>query len=225
MPGVTLYQGNGISVAWKMINEGRAINAIITDPPYGIGGKWQGGSNPKHGWGKAAQQQRKRNSWDERSPSPDDFCTILSLDVPTIIWGGNYFSSLPVSRGWLVWNKPERGFTLSEAELAWTNLDTVIRVCDCARSDSDREHPTQKPVKLMLWCLHQLKLPKGSVILDPYMGSGTTGVACLLAGYEFIGCELDPEYFTLAKERMKKTKIRAAGTFAGKVFNRHLQDK
>jgi DNA modification methylase len=114
-----------------------------------------------------------------------------------IIWGGNYFR-LPPSRGWIVWNKPERGFSLSEAELAWTNLDTVVRVCDAPRSDLGREHPTQKPVSVMAFCVSKTR----GTVLDPFMGSGTTGVACARLGRRFIGCEIDPTYHAIAVRRI-----------------------
>jgi site-specific DNA-methyltransferase (adenine-specific) len=167
------------------------ITAVVTDPPYGIGRVWKGGFGGR--WSKAMKSGRdKRNAWDAAVPSDETFAAILGLGVPTIIWGGNYFS-LPPSRGWLVWTKPERNFSLAEAELAWTNIDTVIRVFDWRRSDKNRTHPTQKPLALMKWCLEQLRLPAGSTVLDPYMGSGTTGVACLQMGLRFIGVDNDPD--------------------------------
>lgn len=116
------------------------------------------------------------------------------------MWGGNYFT-FPPSRGWLVWNKPERGFSLAEAELAWTNKDTVIRVCDCHRSDANRQHPTQKPLDLFLWCLEYF--PKTETILDPFLGSGTTAIACIKTGRRCIGIEKEPKYFDLSVKRIK----------------------
>ena len=88
------------------------VYAVVTDPPYGIAEKWQGGS--RHGWGKASTEAGLRNSWDNEAPSGDTLAQILSCSDQQIIWGGNYFP-LPPSRCWLVWNKPERGFTLAEA--------------------------------------------------------------------------------------------------------------
>lgn len=119
-----------------------------------------------------------------------------------IIWGGNYFD-LPKSRCWLVWNKPERGFSLAEAELAWTSMDNVVRVCDCHRSDNNREHPTQKPLKLMEWCLVKYS-KENQTILDPFMGSWTTAVACQNLKRNFIGCELDKEYCEIGEQRLRQ---------------------
>jgi DNA modification methylase len=116
-------------------------------------------------------------------------------------WGGNHFE-LPVSRGWLVWNKPERNFTLSEAELCWTSKDMAMRVFDYRRSDPDRTHPTQKPVLVMAWTMDKVKVPKGAIVLDPYMGSGTTGVACMNTDRKFIGIERERVHFDIACERI-----------------------
>lgn len=172
------------------------VDAVITDPPYGIADKWKGGS--KHGWGKAKGEAELRNDWDEAIPSPETFALILSKCKEAVIWGGNYFP-LPPSRCWFVWTKPERNFTLAEAELAWTNRDNVVRVYDGPRSEPDREHPTQKPVALMSWCLNK---SNAKTILDPYMGSGTTGVACMNLGRTFIGIEREPKYFEIALRRI-----------------------
>ena len=173
------------------------VDAVVTDPPYGIAKVWQGGSG--HGWGNAREQSGLRNEWDEATPSSDTIALVLAAASEIIIWGGNYFN-LPPSRCWLVWNKPERGFSLAEAELAWTNRDNVVRVCDAPRSESDREHPTQKPVKVMRFSIDKVK---GQTILDPFMGSGTTGVAAVQMGRDFIGIEREPKYFDIACRRIE----------------------
>jgi DNA modification methylase len=177
-----------------------SVDCVVTDPPYGIASVWKGGSGS--GWGKAREQTDARNAWDANPPPDEVFDELMRLDCPMIIWGGNYFRRLPVSRGWLVWNKPERNFSLSEAELAWTNIDTVVRVFDHHRSDPDRVHPTQKPLALMRWCLDMAKVPIGETVLDPFMGSGTTGVACIQTGRKFIGFELDAKYCEIAARRI-----------------------
>ena len=174
------------------------VDAVVTDPPYGIAKVWQGGFG--HGWGKAREQSELRNEWDEAVPSADTMALILAAAPEIIIWGGNYFN-LPPSRCWLVWNKPERGFSLAEAELAWTNRDNVVRVCDAPRSESDREHPTQKPVKVMRFSIDKVK---GQTILDPFMGSGTTGVAAVQMGRDFIGIEREEKYFDIACRRIEQ---------------------
>ena len=171
------------------------VDAVVTDPPYGIANVWKGGVG--RGWGKAHAEKEARNEWDEAPPSDEVLQWILSTRAQ-IIWGGNYFN-LPPSRCWLIWNKPERGFTLAEAELAWTNFDSVVRVFDHPRSEPDRQHPTQKPLALMAWCVGKTK----GTVCDPFMGSGTTGVACAKNGRTFIGIERDGRWFDLACRRIE----------------------
>jgi site-specific DNA-methyltransferase (adenine-specific) len=113
------------------------VDAVVTDPPYGIAGKWKGGFG--RGWGKADAARPLRNAWDAQAPH--DTVAELAGARQAIIWGGNYFN-LPPSRCWLIWSKPERGFSLADAEMAWTNFDKVVRVFDYARSKPDRLHPT-----------------------------------------------------------------------------------
>jgi site-specific DNA-methyltransferase (adenine-specific) len=205
--GVTLYCGDCLEILPHL----GKVDAVVTDPPYGIARVWKGGASS--GWGKARKDTAKRNEWDDKPPTPAIFEAILGFGVPTAIWGGNYFT-LPVSRGWLVWNKPERNFTLAECELAWTNRDMVARVCDYRRSDPGRVHPTQKPVGVMEWTVEKLKAKDGAIVLDPFMGSGTTGVACIRTGRKFIGIELDPTYCEIAKQRIEKALSERAGSLA-----------
>ena len=166
------------------------FDLAIVDPPYGIGIS----SNP-------FRQKHEKCDWDNAIPNKQYFDELMRVSKNQIIWGGNYFD-LPPSRCWLVWNKPERGFSLAEAELAWTNIDAVVRVFDAPRSEPDREHPTQKPVSLMRWCIS--KLPKANTILDPFAGSGTTGVAAVKLGRRFIGIEREPRYFEIALRRIEE---------------------
>ena len=174
---------------------GLSVEACVTDPPYGIARVWKGGFG--RGWGKADSQKALRNSWDELPPDADVLEWIAGCKR-SIVWGGNYFG-LPPSRGWLVWNKPERGFTLAEAELAWTNIDTVVRVIDAPRSESDREHPTQKPVKVMSFSVEKTR----GTVCDPFMGSGTTGVSCVRLARPFVGIEINEGYFEIALRRIE----------------------
>lgn len=189
-----LILGDCLSIIPEIADQ---CGAILTDPPYGIAAKWQGGSG--HGWGKAAGQTEARNEWDESPPPASLVWSWRKTEAPAIIWGGNYFDLGP-ARGLLVWNKPERNFTLAEAEVAWTNLDMRMRVFDHPRSEPNRVHPTQKPLALMAWCLGFL--PKDAVVLDPFMGSGTTMVACEKAGRRGIGIERDPHWFDVACRRV-----------------------
>jgi len=171
------------------------VDAVLTDPPYGIGKKMQGGT-----WATKASHYSDMQKWDlEAKQEWIDY--IISHSVPTIIWGGNYFT-MPPSRCWLVWKKPYFP-TMADCELAWCSEDANARVFDGLRSYGEKTHPTEKPLPLMLWCLE--KLPKNIYsILDPFMGSGTTGVACVKLGRSFIGIEREPEYFDIACRRIRE---------------------
>lgn len=190
---VTLWLGDCREVLPKI---GR-VDAVVTDPPYGIAGVWKGGFG--HGWGNARRDAALRNDWDDAVPAQETFDLIFASSNAQVIWGGNYFA-FPPSRCWLVWNKPERGFSLAEAELAWTNFDAIVRVVDAPRSEIGREHPTQKPVAVMAFSVAKTK----GTVCDPFMGSGTTGIACINLGRSFIGIEREPKYFDIALRRISE---------------------
>lgn len=177
-------------------------DAIITDPPYGLGDKWQGGAaDTKARW--KLNDGGANMGWDAEAPL--DLVELLpGLAMDAIIWGGNYFD-LPPKRGWLLWDKIVREFTSGHAELAWTTVDQPVRAFSYAHAQLASEgklHPTQKPLPLMKWCLGFL--PSAQTILDPFMGSGTTGVAAVQLGRTFIGIERDERYFEIACERIDK---------------------
>ena len=167
------------------------VDAVITDPPYGIahlGGKW----------GK-----KKELAWD-REPAATE-AQLIEVGEIVVVWGGNYFN-LPPSRGWLVWRKPDRVPSAADVELAWTNIDMNARLIDHSIAATNAErvgHPTQKPERVMRWCMDVAGVKAGSLVLDPYMGSGTTGVACMQLGHKFIGVEMEPKYFDIACRRIE----------------------
>lgn len=188
--GQMLLQGDCLEV---MPGLGK-VDAVVTDPPYGIG------HGEKLHTGIRRYTSIKPKSWDDIPPD-------LSFlpDVSSIIWGGNYFP-LPPTRCFLFWDKHPMPPTYAAGELAWTNLDRNAakwcgRVGDLV-AVKDRSHPTQKPVPLMEWCLGFL--PNADTILDPFMGSGTTLVACQKLGRHGIGIELDPDYFDIACRRVEE---------------------
>ena len=168
------------------------ICAVVTDPPYGLAEKLQGGT-----WGK--KFDGPDYDWDAKPASLEGL-----PDVPTIAWGGNYLA-LPPSRCWLVWFKRDAVPTMADCELAWTNFDANARVFDWTIAATNAErvgHPTQKPVALMRWCIGFL--PAAHVICDPYMGSGSTGVAAVQMGRDFIGIEREAKYFDIACRRIEE---------------------
>ena len=170
--------------------------AILTDPPYGIG------RDGKKRCTRHAGYEAK--GWDAFRPEAA-LRMIAEADCPRIIWGGNYFADiLPKGDKWLVWDKNQR-IDQSDCELAWTSLAGALRVFNLGRHVLNMDgavHPTQKPVALMEWCLGFL--PDAKTILDPFMGSGTTLVACQRLGRHGIGIELDPDYFEIACKRVEE---------------------
>lgn len=177
----------------EIIPQLEGIGAILTDPPFGLGDKMQGGT-----WG-ANEKYKKMREWDRQAPNLD---FLLKLNVPSIIWGGNYFA-LPLSRCWLVWNKHRRNMTMADGELAWCSWDGNLRICDIYEPNGTytRYHPTQKHLGLIEWCIKQLPEYSGAIV-DCYLGSGTTGVACAKMGRKFIGIEIDETYFDIACKRI-----------------------
>jgi DNA modification methylase len=196
----TLYLGDCMEIL-PTLGE---VDAVVTDPPYGIGIDGQNKSKARN-----PKQNRKAHEfmgWDKEIPREEVFREIERVSTHQIVWGGNYFVEhlWQSKKGWLVWDKGQHGLTMSDAELAYTNLDRPLRIKTMNRSELARDgtqHPTQKPVALMEWCLSQI--PDDNRILDPFMGSGTTGVACMNLGREFIGIELEPKYFDIACERIR----------------------
>ena len=174
------------------------VDAVVTDPPYGIGKDGQQKSTGLHGGRKGYEFL----GWDIRRPSKETFALILGAANQHIIWGGNYFADLlPPSSKWLVWDKGQR-INQSDGELAWTSFDGALRIHTqnrVALMQDGAEHPTQKPFGLMCWCVNMTT----GAVLDPFMGSGTTGVACMNLGRRFIGIELERRYFDIAARRIE----------------------
>jgi len=196
-PDLRIYLGDCLEILPLLPK----VDLVVTDPPYGIADIWSKGSE-KHGWGKANGEAIERNKWDIEAPKKEFFDGLLLKAENHVIWGGNYFE-LPKSRGWIVWNKPERNFSLGEAELAWTSRDTVIRVFDEVRSETGRKHPTQKPLGVMKRSIKHFDCE--GTILDPFLGSGTTLVACKELNRNGIGIEISEKYCAIAKQRLKAT--------------------
>jgi len=171
-----------------------ACDAVVTDPPYGIGFA----AKPTTG-GRKRGQGRER--WDDE---PADVRGLLALAGCVVIWGGNYYG-LPPTRGWLSWFKPDAPPSMASLELCWTSRDMNARQISHSIAATNGErvgHPTQKPVRVMTWCMEQARVPEGALVLDPFAGSGSTGVACIRTGRRFIGIEKSAEYFQIAKDRL-----------------------
>ena len=184
----TLYCGDCLEILPTL----GKVDAVVTDPPYGIGINKSSRLSVSRGF--------VGETWDECAA---DVSWLLPMNIPAVVWGGNYFD-LPPTRAPLVWDKNNAGRDFADFEMAWSNLDMVARriVFRPMNMDGGKQHPTQKPVRVMEWCLGFL--PDAQTILDPFMGSGTTGVACAKLGRKFIGIELDPGYFEIACKRIEE---------------------
>jgi site-specific DNA-methyltransferase (adenine-specific)/modification methylase len=205
--------------------ESGSVDAVVTDPPYGIGHKCN-----FHARGRSVLA--KCNDYPDvvGDDKPYDPTPILDLDVPTVLWGANHFADkLPASGGWLVWDK-ERPDTLDQStcELAWTNCVKGVRRFRHlwngmmrASEHGQSYHPTQKPVALMRWILELPWIPEGT-IFDPYCGAGATGVACVQTGRNFIGIEIDEKYAAIARRRIAEAD--AAQLFRPKVEQHEQPD-
>tara|TARA_R110000822_G_C15316693_1_gene493303 strand:- start:1893 stop:2600 length:708 start_codon:yes stop_codon:yes gene_type:complete len=198
----TLYQGDCLEIMPTL----EKVDAVVTDPPYGIGY-----SHGKGGGGLARSTIFDNHAiiGDQKPFNPTPF---LSFDT-VVLFGANHFADrLPSSSNWLIWDKRDSVCSNDQAdcELVWTNRKGPARIIHhlwngmlkASEKGVSRVHPTQKPVVVMEWVIKQVGLPKA--ILDPFMGSGTTGVACAKLGRKFIGIELEPKYFDIACERIQK---------------------
>ena len=196
----TLYLGDCLEILPTL----GKVDAVVTDPPYGISyshGEWSGNL-------AGATQFGDCPIIGDNKP----FDPLPWLVWPCILWGANHYANkLPASAFWMIWDKRD-GVTSNDqadCEIAWTNARGNARVfrhlwngmLKASERQESRVHPTQKPVALMQWCLGFL--PDAETILDPFMGSGTTGVACANLGRKFIGIEIEPKYFDIACRRIE----------------------
>ena len=180
------------------------FDLAIVDPPYGLGIDGQKESiskNPKHN-----RKQHIRKSWDSSIPDKDYFYELFRVSKNQIIWGANYFVKYlnTGTKGWIVWDKGQHGLTMSDCELAFSSFNCPTRVKIINRVELLNEgtiHPTQKPIKLYEWLLNNYAKP-GDKILDTHVGSASSLIACHKLGFEYVGFELDTDYFKAALDRL-----------------------
>lgn len=190
-------------------------DAVVTDPPYGIGeaaGKAKtrtSGLTSKLRNAQAYRRDYGDEGWDNSPIDSALMGAVLQAGKWAIVFGGNYYA-LPATSCWLVWDKLNGETDFADCELAWTNLPKAVRRIrflwnGCMRRERDiaREHPTQKPVEVMRWCIGHIPPPATSII-DPFMGSGTTGFAALTMKRRFVGIEHNPKYFDVACRRIEE---------------------
>lgn len=203
----TLYLGDCLPIMEGM--KENEVDAVVTDPPYGLGEA--AGKNESRGkLAKATMFTSK--AWDNSTPNSDIFTHVKRISCYQVIFGGNYFDLEPTSC-WLVWDKVNGDSDFADCELAWTNLKKAVRLIKYRwagmlqqdmKNKEERVHPTQKPIPVMVWCIGHLPIEEDSLILDPFMGSGTTGIAAHKTGHRFIGIEQDEDYFNIACKRIEQ---------------------
>lgn len=176
------------------------FDLAIVDPPYGIGintnmGRRRG--DKKSDWHKFA-------GGDKSPPQQSYFDELFRVSKNQIIWGANYMiGHLSPSPCWLIWDKMfSQDVTFAQIELAWTSFKTSAKRFVYSPNQSDRIHPTQKPVALYKWLLESYA-KEGDKILDTHLGSGSIAIACHDYGYNLTGCELDPDYFSAMRIRIE----------------------
>ena len=181
------------------------FDACVTDPPYGIG--IHGSKEHIRRWVQIRKAYEFKG-WDSGTPKKEYFTELERNSNIIILFGANYFINYlnEPHKGWVVWDKGQRGLTMSDCELIYTNLDKPTRIFKVHRSKlwaEKPQHPTQKPLSLMVWLIENYTKPN-DLIIDPFMGSGTTGVACAQLGRRFVGIELDEGYFKIAEKRIRE---------------------
>ena len=208
----TLHRGDCLQI---MPTLGK-VDAVITDPPYGMGNLNKFGTRDN----AAAATAYHPIIGDNKPFDPSPFVDLAPV---VVLFGANWYADkLPASGGWIVWDKKDGGCSdhFSDGEMAWVKGSNVVRIIHhkwrgmikASEQNERRLHITQKPVWVMQWIIEQYTHP-GDLVLDAYMGSGTTGVACIRSGRRFIGIELDPHYFAIAERRIADAARQARGEF------------
>jgi site-specific DNA-methyltransferase (adenine-specific) len=202
--GIQIYHGDSLEILPTV-----RADALVTDPPYGIGADRNLRANKRHGSAVTESNDYGGGNWDT-SRFEGLEAIAYSFDE-SIVWGGNYYDFAP-SPAWLVWDKDNGNNGYADCELAWTNLDQAVRRKRYrwmgmlqehgGVGKEERVHPTQKPLAIMIWCLGFLK--SQGTILDPFMGSGTTLVAAKQLGRKAIGIEISREYCDVAIKRLQQ---------------------
>jgi site-specific DNA-methyltransferase (adenine-specific) len=193
------------------------FDLAIVDPPYGIGASKRKSTikDGKHLCGFLDDTRYKLSDWDLNRPNKEYFIELQRISKNQIIWGGNYFTDLlPISRGWVFWDKKPNVPNYSDGELAWTSFDMVLKRIIIMWNGKIRTgiekgyfciHPTQKPIKLYKWLLTNYA-NQGDKILDTHLGSGSSRIAAYDMGFDFVGFELDKDYFDAQEKRFNEFK-------------------
>jgi site-specific DNA-methyltransferase (adenine-specific)/modification methylase len=208
----TLYLGDCAAILPHLPR----VDAVVADPPYGIG---EAAGKAKTRGKLAVAKDYGDDDWDNAPVPPEVMAEVRNAGCWQIIFGGNYYDC-PAAKCWLVWDKVNGENDYADCEMAWTNLPQAVRLIRYMWNGMIREkgaqrgdHPTQKPIEVMKWAIGQIPAPC-ETILDPFAGSGTTGVAAIQMGKSFIGIEREPKYFEAMCRRIRE----ANGDDAGPLF-------
>ena len=168
------------------------FDLAIVDPPYGIGIS----ANP-------VRQKHKKKNWDNKTPTSEYFEELFRVSKNQIIWGGNYFN-LPKTQGFFIWDKKQpHNFSLAMVEYAWSSIQKPAKMWSLSvQKEQNKIHPTQKPIELYEWLILN-NAKKGDKILDTHLGSGSSRIACYRNGFDFVGFELDKDYYEAQEKRFK----------------------
>ena len=168
----------------------------IVDPPYGINIETSGTYFKKF----------KTKGWDNETPKQPYFDELMRVSKNQIIWGANYFQ-LPPNKCFIIWKKPQisEELSFSMCEYAWASFDSTAKVIEIYGQEFDRIHPTQKPIKLYEWLLAKYA-KQGDKILDTHVGSASSLIACHNLGFQYVGFEIDKEYYEKSLDRLETAK-------------------
>jgi len=200
-----IYQGDCLELMKEIPD--KSIDLVLTDPPYGI--KRDKGFGGFGGFSKPISRRQYIDCWDSQRPDKIYFDEILRISKKALIFGGNYFADiLPQGKHWIVWEKLNTMPTFGDCELIWTNIDknSIKRIVSqyngLLGKEKERYHPTQKPVRLLKELIEKYG-GKDDLILDPFMGSGSTAIACISTNRNYIGIEISQEYCDIANKRIE----------------------
>jgi len=203
---VTLYNGDCREIVPTL----GKFDLLLADPPYGINmdTRMQKGKNTKYGTAKSTKRDYGVSNWDKKPIEQEFIDFLITMSIYSIIWGGNYYSVPPASC-WLVWDKLNGDNDFADCELAWTNLKKAVRKIEhlwngmLRAGREERFHPTQKPLAVIKWCITQAP-DNVKTILDPFAGSGTTGVAAKELNRKCTLIELEEKYCEIAAWRLSQ---------------------
>jgi site-specific DNA-methyltransferase (adenine-specific) len=198
-PKINIYNSDCLDAMKAMPDN--AYDLAIVDPPYGIDDKLYRSS---YGGCVGGLTKYAENRWDKETPTNKYFMELIRVSKEQIVWGGNYFPILwnKGCRGLITWDKMVYLTTMSQIEYAWYSKDKLPQLVKINNNDSNRIHPTQKPVKLYEWLLDNYA-KEGDRILDTHLGSGSIAIACHNRGFQLDGYEIDKDYFEATSKRIK----------------------